>query len=155
MDPWNRVAQLSLFRVQDGTPLIFETAAPTAITEVENLVERIRYLARDKNGANPVIITGTEKAGYAKKTWWIPTFTITHWNEPNVTVLPAEPVPEPQQMPAIEKPAPAAEPQPEGAVEPRSNCICRGRCRRHLRLLAGDAPGAGSKGPARGLRAAA
>lgn len=112
MDPWKRVAQLSLVRVKDGTPLIFETPAPSAIIEVEKLVEKIRWLGRGKSGANPVIITGTQQVRNPKKnqTWWIPTFTIIRWNEPDGTVLP--PDPEPQQMPGTEA-TPAVKPPPE------------------------------------------
>jgi DNA polymerase-1 len=40
LEPWKRVAQLRLVRVEDGTPLIFETDAPTAIDEVLKLVEK-------------------------------------------------------------------------------------------------------------------
>jgi hypothetical protein len=107
MDPWKRVAQLSLVRVEDGTPLIFETDAPSAIEEVQKLVEKIRWLARDKGDANPVIVTGTRQDRNPKnnRTWWVPTFTITQWNAPDGTVLSLEP--EPQQTPVIEGPAPA------------------------------------------------
>jgi hypothetical protein len=107
MDPWKRVAQLSLVRVQDGTPLIFETNAQSANTEVENLVQRVCWLARDKSGANPVIITGTEQVRNAKKnqTWWIPTFTITHWNEPDGTPVPPDPEPQQEDLAPAVKPS--------------------------------------------------
>jgi hypothetical protein len=113
LDPWSRVAQLYLVRVQDGTPLIFETNAQSAVMEAEDLVAKICHLARNKNpDARPVMVTGTRQKPNAKsQTYWIPTFTITRWIEPNGTVI--VPEPEPQRMPGIEDPTPAAKPSAE------------------------------------------
>jgi hypothetical protein len=112
LDPWTRVAQLYLVRVKDGTRLIFETTAQSAIGEVEDLVSKICWLARDKaRDARPVMVTSTKQVRNAKgQSWWIPVFTIVRWNEPG-GVLPPEP--EPQLLPGIEEPAPALKPSPE------------------------------------------
>jgi len=125
-------------RVQDGTRLIFESTAPSAMVEVEDLVTRICWLARDKDpDARPVITTGTEQVRNAKKnqTWWIPTFTITRWNEPDGTVLPL--APEPQQSPGIEEPAPAVKPSDEASLAVRGVPLAVPRERKPRNAYAG------------------
>jgi hypothetical protein len=120
MDPWSRVAQLNLVRVQDGTPLIFETAAQSAIIEVENLVQKIVWLARERGDANPVIVTDTQQARNKKnQTWWIPTFTITGWNEPDGTPVPPEPEPQREDFEPTAK-ASAEQMYAVGGVPPAS-----------------------------------
>lgn len=113
LDPWARVAQLNLIRARDGTRLIFEAAADTAFTEVENLVSQICWLARDKDpGAHPVIITGTRQERNTKKnhTWWVPTFIIQRWNEPGNPAPAPRPKPGPVSPPTIEAPDPTPAP---------------------------------------------
>jgi hypothetical protein len=95
LDPWSRVAQLNLVRMRDGTPLIFEASATSARQEVEDLVTRICWLARDKNpDARPILMIGARQVRNAKnQSWWIPTFTIIRWDEPDGTVILPEPEP--------------------------------------------------------------
>jgi len=138
LDPWRRVAQLDLVRVQDGTRLIFETPADSAFREVEDLVTEIRWQARNKGPlARPVIITGTKQVRNAKKnqTWWIPTFAITDWNEPEGTVLPL--APEPRQGPGLEEPAPAVKPSGEALLAVRGVPLAAPRERKHRNAYAG------------------
>jgi len=118
LDPWCRAAQLNLVRVKDGTRLIFEATAWSAVTEVEILVEQIVWLSRDKAaGACPVIVTGTQQVRNARKNqaWWIPTFTISRWNEPDGAVQ--APAPEPRPAPSIEA---AVEVKPPCERKPRN-----------------------------------
>ncbi len=107
LDPWSCVGQLNLVRVRDGAPLVFEASAMTACAEVEDLVTRICWLARDKDPeARPILRLGTRQVRNAKnQNWWVPTFELIGWNEPEGTEGPA-----PQQL---EAPAPAAKASPE------------------------------------------
>lgn len=111
IDPVFRVGQLYLVRVHDAKRLVFEVAAPTAISEVEDLVGKICWLARDKHpDANPVITIDTRQVRNKKnQMWWVPTLVIRHWNEPDGTVLPPEPEPA-RHPPGIES---TAEPLPD------------------------------------------
>jgi hypothetical protein len=73
--------------VHDGTRLIFEASAPTAIAVVEDLVQKICWQGRDKAPeANPVVVTGTRQVRNKKnQVWWVPTLGISYWNEPDAS----------------------------------------------------------------------
>jgi hypothetical protein len=114
LDPWTWMVRLYLIRCSDGAARVFECTAGTAITEAEELIQRICWMGRDKDPqSSPIIVIDVRQDRDSRgRSWSVPTFTIDGWSDDAPPGAPAQNTPPPPPRPTIDV-TPEPMPSPE------------------------------------------